>query len=221
MTMKFREIKTAIETVLSNAAGSNYRVVGYQTQADSAIENLDGLRSVQVFYDRGEMNKSGGSLPGPFKHDMMFRLELVVAKDTKGDLATLNSSDSTDSQRATALATFQKAAKLADDALDELIDLVFQAIQDARRIDFDLADPIANRWVSDIQKNEPSERGELVILTASMILTCSANEAVSGETAQNVDAGGTVQPTTIDVDLIVNDDTNEGKAGVEQENPAP
>jgi len=221
--MRFREVKEALITLIGNAAdagdGDRYRTLGYQSQAEAASQNLNSDRSVQVIYQRGELPKSGGYVAGPFLHNMTFSVQMVVSKATKGDVATLEASESTALQRASALAGFQKAAALADDSLDELIDIVFQVIQRADNIDLGDSEPVASRWLSDIQKNEIAEHGELVIATASMTLTASVSEDVLGASVLNLDEEGALLPTTIDTTLEVTEDADEGKAGTYVENP--
>ena len=224
MTMQFRQVKSALVTLIGDAAdagdGDRYRTIGYQPQAQAAVRTLDSDRSVQVFYRSGDLPKSGGSPTGPFKHDLTFSVELTASKATEGDLSTLENSGSTDLQRATALAGFQKAAALADDSLDELIDIIFQVIQRADNLDLGHSSVVANRWLSDIRKNEISERGEFVIATASMTLTATVSEDVEGLAVLNLDDEGALLSTEIDTTLKVTEDDDEGKAGTFNENPA-
>jgi hypothetical protein len=103
-----------------------------------------------------------------------------------------------------------------------LFDVVYQALMDQRQADLGLSRPVANRWVDSFEKDAPMVRGELAVLTGSAQLTCSIDEALEGFAAQNVAApGGPLLPTNHDVGIRIEDEDNEGKAGVQQDNPAP
>lgn len=180
--MNFRLIKNGLINLLGSAANNRYRVIGFQEQGKAATEIQDTGRSVKVYYSRGDLPKSSASTTGPFQHKMDFDIDLAVSKASEGDLAALENSNATSNQIASALLNFQQAAKLADDSIDELIEIIFQIVMDARNIDLGLENIfIGGRWITDIEKNGPIKRGDLVVLTGSMILNCNIDEQVSGE----------------------------------------
>ncbi len=218
--MNFEIIKANIITILGAGAAGRYRTVGYEPQGSSAAinENLD--RSVQVFYASGNFPKSGASLHGPIKHDMTFRVELIASKAATVDLATLESDLSTNAQRAVALAALQKAAFLADASVDGLLAVVFNVLMDNSDLDLGPGIVASSRWFTGFQKDAPHPRGSLVTVTGSSTFTCNYPETLSGVEALNVDSEGVIQPTTIDVDVI-NDDDDATKQGATIVNPGP
>jgi len=207
--MNFRILKASIVNLLGSAAGGNFRVIGYQKQAQEAFHIKDEDRSVQVFYAEGDYPKSSGSLNGPVMHDMTFNLDITVSKACKGDLATLENPAATPAQLQTALTNLKIAEDGVDDSWDEISDYIYQILMDARNLDLQL-DPIkvANRWVDRVIKDPLQTRGELVVLTGSMKLTCRMPEEVLGEVG--------VPLMVFDTGLEVNGDVI-GKAGVYNE----
>jgi len=210
MVMEFETIRDALITMLGNAEAGQYRTIGYQRQGDSAVENLDFLRSVRVFYREGEFPKSGASTHDDVLHHMSFQLELTVAKAVEADLTVIDNPSATPAQLTAAIAASSMAEYLADRSMDELWRLVFLTIMDARNIDLDLPDNVGTRWLARFQKGEPDPRGQYVYLTAFALFTCQAYEQVSGETGT---AGG-IFDNVIDLD---GDDVE--KTGVLVDNP--
>lgn len=196
--MTFRALKTSIiDNILGPAEAGQFVTIGFQRQAKAAEEVLDSLRTVQVYYSSGDFNKSAGRINGPSQHDITFRIDLAVSKAAEGDLSVINNPESTQPQVEAAILAFQEAADLADQSIDELIEIVYQILMDAENIGLGLADGIvSNRWVDNIQKDNPLPRGEYAVLTASMILTCRVAEAITGiaGTAANI------FDTTVDID---------------------
>lgn len=207
--MNFRILKASIVNLLGNAAGGEFRVIGYQKQAQEAFHIKDTDRSVQVFYAEGDYPKSAGSLNGPMMHDMTFNLDITVSKACKGDLATLENSSATALQLQTALTNLKIAEDGVDDSWDEIADLIYQILMDARNLDLGLEPTkVANRWVDRALKDPLMTRGELVVLTGSMKLTCRMPEEVLGEVGSPL----MVFDTGIEIDGDV-----VGKAGIYQE----
>ena len=210
--MNFRTIKEAVIDLLGTAAAGRYRTIGFQEQGKDATEIEDSDRSVEVYYSAGNFPKSKGSLTGPVQHDMTFRVDMSASKASTVDLATLNSDLSTPAQKAAALAARQEAAKLADDSLDELFEIVYQVLMNAENVDLGLAFPVYNRWANNFQKSDPILRGDLVVLTASIMLDCSIDERLDGDTG-TAGSVGDVHDVTLDI-RDENDVSDEGKAGV-------
>ena len=208
--MNFRTIRDAIITTLGTGAAGNFRVVGFQKQAEAAEQNIDTDRSVQVFYDSGEFPKSSGSLSGNVMHDMTFALELTAAKASAVDLTVLENPASTPAQIQAAFAAKQNAADLADKSLDEMIDLIYQVLMDARQQNFGLSFEVADRWIDDVRKNRPITYGQYVVISGVAQLTCAIDEQASGDDGVLVE--------DMDFDIPIKDDPV-GKAGVLVEQP--
>lgn len=206
--MNFQTVKANLVTILGAGAASRYRTVGYQPQGTSTELNADSDRSVQVFYTRGSFPKSGAGLRGPIRHEMTFRIELIASKAARVDLAVLDSSVSTAAQKSTALAGLQRAASLADDSIDDLWSIVYNVLMDNADLDLGPGIVVAGRWIASFNKDAPHPRGSLVTITGSADLSCSYYEELSGTEALNVDDEGVIQPTTIDVTVVNDDDTN-------------
>jgi hypothetical protein len=207
--MNFELLEASIINLLGNAAGGEFRVIGYQKQAQEAFHIKDKDRSVQVFYLEGDYPKSAGSLSGPTMHDMTFALYMTVSMPAQGDLAAINNPLSTAEEYKTALANLETAEPLVNASWNELKRRVYQILMDARNLDLGLAPTrVANRWIDRAAKDPLQTRGELAILTGSMRLTCRMPEDVPGEVGDPLmvfDTG-----IEIDGDVI-------GRAGVYQE----
>lgn len=187
--MNFRTLKQSIiDNVLVPAEQGQYVTSGYQGQRKDS-EVINDNRQVTVYYSEGEMPKGAGQSYGDVMHDTTFLIELAVATAAEVDLATLNDDDATQSEKATALRNINEAGKIADDQMDELIDVVYQVLMDNRNEQMGLnppADrpnlkPVSGRWIDQIRKDNPSDDGEFLVLTASMRLTCRIEETVTGE----------------------------------------
>lgn len=204
MTMKFREVKAAITTILGDAEAGRYRTIGYQRQGKSASEILGTKRFAQVYYAQGDFPKASGSINGPVVHEATYRVELSVAASGLMDLATLNDAGATPAQRATALANAKETVERADESLDELWDIVYQVLMDARNIDMGLSTgAIADRWLDGFKKDAPLAEGQFAVLTGSAILTMRMAEQIEG------DAGVAPDPVEMETTLDIHGDDNE------------
>lgn len=207
--MEFRKIRDALRRLLIQNAGSEFNVITAQKRGKSAEEVVDNSRLVEVYYNRGGLPKSGGGLLGPKKHDMTFRIDLTVAKATEGDTAVIEDPGSSAAEVSRAIADMKSSMVLADESIDELFDCVYQILMDARNVDFGLPDgTIGSRWVTDLAKDEPTELGNLTMITGSLVLTCTATEPVDGY------EGVTVKDPVMDSTLEIETDLP-GKAGVQ------
>jgi hypothetical protein len=204
MTMNFRLIKASLVKLLGDSANGRYRVAGFQKRGQAAIEIKDKNRIAQVYYSQGTFPKSGGGPSGPQKHDMTFNIDLSVSMPTKANLAVLNGSPSP-AQIQTVLGDLKEAENLVDDAWDEFADDIYQVIMNALNLSLGLDAPVANRWISNINKDNPTPYGELVTLTGTCTLTCSKDEQVDGATPVPIEV--------MDFEVEANNDTF-GKAGV-------
>lgn len=201
MSMVFEQIKASIVSILVANQGSDFIAVGYENQVLTADDILGNKRRVQARYKSGSFPKGRGRISGSNQHQMDFEIVLMVSRKTKVDLATINNVSSTPVQIAAAIASRELASQLAEDSTDELIGLVYQILMSAAVYNLGLSTGvISSAWIDNIQKNDPVNEGEYVILTATMILSCSANESVSGE------AG--IVANNIDTTLILDGDPN-------------
>lgn len=208
--MKFRTVKAAMLSVLGDSANGRFIVIGYQRQSKSAEDVLANNRLVQVYYNDGDFPKNAGGYHGSKSHDMVINIDVTVAAKASADLTILNSENATEKQRSVALAAVQTAAEKADDQIDEIIDVLYQIIMDARNDNLGLdTGTIANRWIDRIQKDIQIEHGGLVVKVASMKYSCRVSEDVPGDDGTEPDT------VTYDSDVMVGD--TEG-SGVEVEN---
>lgn len=206
--MVFREIRDAIRGLLAQSANGEFNVIGAQKRGKGASEVIDRSRLVEVYYSRGDFPKSAGSLLGPTTHEMSFRIDLTVSKSAQGDIDTIVNPAATAAEVARAIAAMKESDLAADESLDELFELVYQILMDARNVDFGLEiGTVGSRWVSALNKDEPIERGNYSILTGSCLLTCKTSEAVPG--IIGVEAGN-ITDTTVEVETDI-----PGRAGVE------
>lgn len=186
--MRFRQVKTALLNILGNAAAGRYRIIGFQRQEKAAEEFIDNNRLVEVYYRNSNIDKGKGRVNGPVDNMCNFSVELTVSAPSKVDLSIINDPNSTPAQIQTAMAGFKEASDIADDQFDELVEIVFQILMDARNFDLGLnVGEVANRWISQINKNDPNPRGDLVVLTGTLEYTCSVSEDILGDTGQPLD----------------------------------
>ncbi|MCK5127577.1 MAG: hypothetical protein KAR42_15075 [candidate division Zixibacteria bacterium] len=197
--MNFETVKDSIvNNILAPAEAGRFRTVGFQRQSINADEVEDNLRLVQIYFSRGDFSKRAGRNTGPVQHDVTYRVELIVSKAAGGDLATLDNPSSTPSQLATALVGFSESSALADASLDELAGIIYQILMDGLNYDLGVTKyTVSNRWIDNIQKNEPTSRGSLLVLTGSMDLSCRMVEEITGDVGAEVPG---VYDTELDID---------------------
>ncbi|MCP4745037.1 MAG: hypothetical protein GY874_02695 [Desulfobacteraceae bacterium] len=207
--MNFRVIKhSLINKVLGPAAAGRFHTVGYQRQSSAAQQNIGNERSVQVFYAAGEFSRSAGRINGAKQHEAVFRIEMTVGAAARVNLSAINDPSAKPAQIAAALANYHNASSLADNALDELIDIIYGIVMDARNVDLGLAKGIlSERRINQVQKDDPLPRGEYVVLTGAMNLSCRCVEQPCGETP------GTGEHFNVAVDLAGDDTEQTGAAG--------
>ena len=206
--MVFRMIAAQLITILGDAAAGRYQVIGHQKQTIDAKNIKGNNRLVEIFYNRGDFPKSGGGIAsGKKDHNMTFKLDFKCAATAKGDLATMNDPSSSESEIAAAIAGIAYASKEVNESMDELFEIIFQILMAADNIDLGLAvGTVSNRWISELQKDDPLQRGSLLVLTGTCLLTCKASEDVTGD---SVTAANSID-TTLNID-----DDRENIAGVE------
>jgi hypothetical protein len=209
--MLFRQVASALTNeVLGPKALGRFEIIGHQRQVRAAESDLKKL--VQVFYQSGQISTRGSGINGPKQHDMTFIIEMTVAAAASTDLYTINNDESTEDERGQAIRNSLEATERADKALDELIDIVWNILEDARNIDLGMpVGTVANRSVNQIEKDEPEmEGGEYVILTGKMILTARVAETIHGDKGVS---GEKTFETTLDIE---GDDIEKTGADVSQ-----
>lgn len=191
MTMNFETLQQNIVDILGAAAAGRFRVVGFQPKSDNVDEYLDNNRLVSVYFSESQIPENMGGLQGPIHFEPIYRIELFVSADAKGDLAVIDNPSSTPAQLTTAIGNIKLAEKLADDSWNELAGIVYQILMDGRNRDLDLPVGIASsRWINNFRKDRPAEisltrgilGGRYVTITGSMDLTCVLEETIVGDT---------------------------------------
>lgn len=186
--MQFQKLKESIiANVLVPAESGRYVTVGHQRQRDSA-EVINGNSQVTLYFSEGDMPRAPAQAYGDVMHDVAFMVELTVATTAEIDISVLEDENSSANERAKAIRAISEASVLADERMDELINVVFQVLMDARNEQMGLNPPaerpnlkmVANRWIDQIRKDNPAQDGEYFILTASMRLNCRVGEFITG-----------------------------------------
>jgi len=191
--MLFREVKKAIKDLLAAEAEGRFRVIGFQRQSKSSEEVLNNDRLVQVYYGEGDFPKNSGKMKGPKTHDITIEIDMTASAKALVNIDILDSSTATEQQKAAALAGLKEAAEQADDKVDELIDHVYQILNDAKNEELGfLGNETSSRWISKIIKDQNIAFGDIVVKTANMKYTCRVQETVSG------DLGNYPNPAVID-----------------------
>lgn len=214
--MEFQSLKASIIQILSNASAGRFAVIGSNKRQD-ATERKGSTKTVQVYYTSGMFSKRSSGFQGPIAHDATFRIELVVASPSRGNLAVLNSEDSTASEFAAALTDFQDASDVADTEIDALSAAVFQIIMSPLNISLGMGGGrVASRWLNELKKGAPSPRGEYVIMSASLDLTCRLSEPITGDIGTPMDDGGVT--TEISTNLPGSDSADTAYSAASGEN---
>lgn len=188
--MNFEVVNQALTKLLGDSAADRYRVIGYQRSGKAASEIKGKNRVVQTYYAGGTFPETSGSLRRAPQHKMTFELALSVSAPAQADLRVINSDSAPAGQIAAALTAMQEAAYVADLAMDEFARILYQILMDALNLNLGLSKKvIQGRWVSQIQKNPPAPRGDLVVLTATMTYNCSTVEDIVGDTPVEMTEG--------------------------------
>lgn len=194
--MKFLAVKQAIVNTLGASAAGQFTVVGWRGHGRAAEQVRN--RIVECRYTDGQFPKSAGRRSGDVQHSMTFTVGLYVSAAAKGNLAVINQQGASASQVAAAIAAFTEAAAIADSDMDALTSSVFEILMNACNREFGLPEgTVSNTWVESIQKNDPLEQGNLVVLTGNITVSCQVAEDVPGETPVVADGGISV---VLDID---------------------
>jgi hypothetical protein len=153
---------------------------------------------------------------------MEFAIELLCSAKASGNLSALSNPDSTDEQKAAAIAAFTPAASAVETQMDAFIDTVYQVLMNNEAIRLDdgtLGDlKVSNRWISSVRKDDPMPSGALAVLTATLTYNVVAMEEITGAVAEFMPEEG--ETTMIVVDLLVEGDVSNPVEGDEEEGRA-
>lgn len=193
--MNFRTIKTNIITLLAAAAAGRYDTLQAPRQKQGS-EDINRLKKVIVYLSTDDFLSNKGTTNGELQSSPTYKILLQVsANSTYADGADPSS--------------LVDAEILADNQIDELIEIVFQIIMDARNMDLGMAiGQVNNRYIKNVTKGDPARDGDTVTVVASMDLSLNTPEDVLGETGtvgttvkSSLDiSGDDVQKTAIDVE---------------------
>ena len=209
--MNFRTIKDNIVEILANNSNNCFRVIGHQRQMESDVEVKDDNRRVQIFYSFGDIPKSSGRVKGPIQHECTYRLELSASAATKGDVNTLDDTNASSAIKIAALDNLKEASATADELIDELFNMVFQILMNPTNYSMGMPKgEVSNRWIGELQKDEPIPLGSLVVLTGNMFLKLKTAEQILGVDASQVT--GNIQNIKID---LAGDDIEQTEVTVE------
>ncbi|RKY06726.1 MAG: hypothetical protein DRP56_06890 [Planctomycetota bacterium] len=187
--MLFEQVRDKIEALLLANQGTLFRtIVGQRERVDSA-EVKDGLRSLQVFYESGEYSdsKSGKQTK---EHDCEYRLEYKLSRAARVDLSVLDNDSATPAQLQAALLAADEGSTLADKAMDEFRRIISQILLDPKnralgftvtpgtrgQLNYTVSRPKLERF----RKNQPLQKGGLIVLTASETFTTTVTETFDG-----------------------------------------
>ena len=208
--MNFQSIQTALITALGAAAASRYRTVGYKDEPIGQSEIVNNSKLVSVYYSQGDLPLHLSGRSGPATHHCIFNVELKLSQKAVVDIATLEDSGSTEGERTTALANLQDAKDLANANLDSFISIIFGVLTDNRNLFLELSPSIfANRWISQIKKEDPMYFGDSLICSAILKYECDVEETFVGDSGDDGDI--------IDLTVKVNEEPTTGQTGVYRE----
>ena len=201
--MKYRAVKHKIVDLLSSLAAGRYQVIGNRKQSKHSDGVKDNSRMVQVYYTQGNFPKNAGGMYTDKAHDTTYDIVLTASAAARGDIAILDDPNSTAEQKAQAIKYIREASETADELIDELTDIIYQIMMDARYDNLLFSKQIiSNRWIETIQKDNNLEKGDLVVKTVLLKYTCRVMETVTGDTP--------FAPAQVEIDsTVVLDDSND------------
>lgn len=186
--MRFELVRDSIITMLGNAQGSDWITIGFPERDQSDDQN-SSKKTAQVYYNGGAFPKGKSSARGPVAHEMEFRIILTVASASIGNIDDLDNAENIE-EYAAAVATFARSEELADRELDDFISKIFSTVMSAQNINLQVPsiDPetgfnvpkISDRWIDDVKKSEPSQKGRFTVIRAAMILKAQIFEEIVG-----------------------------------------
>ncbi len=206
--MQFEIVEQSIlDNVLGPAEAGRFITIGGQRQRESA-EAINDKRKVMVIYNEGDFPEASGAQYGPVRHDMTFEVILIEATPAKADLSVLNDEGAESTDKATALRQMAEPSIEANRNMNEFIRMIWQILMDARNEQMGMVPPddrpnlklVSNRWIRNISKGDPAPEGEFVMLTASMRLTLTAKEDITGDDLPATPPSGAVYDGDIELE---------------------
>jgi hypothetical protein len=195
--VEYQNIKNALDTLLESASAGRFSVLGVAKRSHDA-ENVLDLPKVTSYYANGEFPKSKGSVGGPFGHDVTIKIDLLATAAAHADLSVLNDPNAAPEELAAALAASTDAVAEADAALDALVAIIWDVIMRPENRNLGLAyNP--QRWVTGFQKNDPTPKGALVLISGTLTMTATALEYPTSEVGVPGASIDTTTPITADV----------------------
>jgi len=187
--MGFEVIRDAIESVLVANQGTLFRTIVGQRERIDANEVKDGLRTLQVFYESGDYaDQKSGKLTK--EHECEYRLEYKLSRAARADLSVLDNDSATPAQLQAALLAADEGSTLADKAMDEFRRIISQILLDPKNRGLGLAGTptgmgafnykISRQKLERFRKNQPLQKGGLIVLTASETFTTTVTETFDG-----------------------------------------
>ena len=213
--------QSILDNVLGPAESGRFITIGGKRQRDSA-KAINDKRKVMVIYNSGDFPEGGSAQYGPVRHDMTFDVVLIEATPAKADLSVLNNENASPDDKAEALRQMAEPSIEANRNMNEFIRIIWQILMDLRNDQMGMVPPddrpnlklVSNRWISNISKGDPVPEGEFVVLTASMSLTLTVSEDVTGDDLPVTPEDGVV----FDGDLELKED-DVAAQGVKVTNP--
>lgn len=181
MRLAAQDLKDALDTLLVANEGTSFAVIGARQRSHDA--EVIKLRSqVTTYIDSGDFPKgSGSSISGPYQHEVTIKIELLATAAAKVDLSVLKSESATADEIAAALAAATTTTAEADAKYDALFALIWDLIMRPQNKKLGL-DYNPRRWITHHEKNAPSTKGALAIVSGSMTLTATVVEYPTSET---------------------------------------
>jgi len=196
--MNFRIIKNSlVNKILTPAMGTSFRISKGQEPDLTAGELLDNSRLLSVYTSHMDFD---GRETGPVRNKPVIYLDFFVSANSRVDLSVIENPLSTPAQITTAMSAKISAKQRADESMDEfwniIWDLVMNANNDQLGLDLvvgafpiDTGIKLSNRYLRSLQKDQPTELGEYVILTGRAILDYNTVEVPSGLTPTTATEG--------------------------------
>jgi hypothetical protein len=208
MMQAFLVRRSLVELLRDNAAG-RYNVRSPQRRKDDAGDILK-MPQVVVRYRRGNIDEHSSSVNGPYQHEATIAITILCGAVAEADLDGIENPDATPDELAAIMANITDPDEAADEKAEEIISLIFDIIMRPQNRTLGMEDS-AGRWIPDIQKYDPMDTGEIVIVPATITLTYQTTEYTTSEVG--------VPGTMIDSVLGVPDTEGDPKIGVEVDYP--
>ena len=181
--MTYETVQSALVQLLGDNLVGEAHVVGYQPSVRSAESAENSRRNVMVFYQSGNFSKAKSPSVGILKHDVVFKLAMMVSATAKGDLRVLENSAASDAALATATTNLISASEQAEAHINALWDKVWNIIRRPENKHLGLGPgTISDLWISNFSKGEAVPRGSTVLLSASADVTLSCIETPTSAT---------------------------------------